>query len=43
MSDNETPEELLAEPLVESDRDTVPDRAARAVEHNRAAKHQGEG
>jgi hypothetical protein len=38
MSDNEIPEVLLAEPLVESDRepDAVPDRAARAVERSRA-------
>jgi hypothetical protein len=38
MSDNEIPEALLAEPLVESERgpDAVPDRAARAVEHTRA-------
>lgn len=38
MSYNETPDALLAEPLVESERepDAVPDRSARAVEHNRA-------
>jgi hypothetical protein len=53
MSDNEIPETLLAEPLVESERepDAVPDRAARARTQPRYAldrtaarvpEHQGE-